>query len=254
MEEDAAFLVEKDRVVRMENELSGMSSKATKLLTLQQKFGEAVGEFGLECLKFAKIQEEEGTRLGKYSENGLECMTAANEMRKAGNTSIKVSRVSRAATAQTAQSLEPLHDYLKIMPSVRRSISDRNESLLTLQTMLAEADRLEARIAKLTPDFTKMKKVEDLKLELDATRATGEQAKVDYKIIQDRHREEFARLEKERVAQFHAMLLNYSRVQVANAERSLSLWRGLAEEFGASADEWRTPEPEKSGEADETTL
>ena len=109
------------------------------------------------------------------------------------------------------------------MPSVRRSISDRNESLLTLQTMLAEADRLEARIAKLTPDFTKMKKVEDLKLELDATRATGEQAKVDYKIIQDRHREEFARLEKERVAQSHAMLLNYSRVQVANAERSLSL-------------------------------
>lgn len=250
MEEDAAFLVEKDRVHRIEHELSGMSSKATKLLTLQQKYGEAVGEFGMECLKFAKLQEEEGTRLGKYSENGIDCMTAANEMRKAGNTSVRVSRLARSATAQTAQALNPLHDYLKLMPSVRRSIGDRNESLLTLQTMLAEADRLEARIAKLTPDFTKMKKVEDLKLELDATRATGERAREDYNTIQERHREEFSRLEKERVGQFHSMLLNYARVQVANAERSLSLWRGLAEEFGASADEWRTPEPERADNVD----
>ena len=242
MEEDAAFLVEKDRVSRVEGELSGMSSKATKLLTLQQKFGEAMGEFGLECLKFAKLQEEEGTRLGKYSENGLDCMTAASEMRKAGNTSIRASRMAHSATAQTAQALEPLHDYLKIMPSVRRSISDRNDSLLTLQTMLSEADRLEARIAKLTPDFTKMKRVEELKLELETTKLTGENARADYKTIQERHRVEFARLEKERVAQFHAMLLNYARVQVSNAERSLSLWRGLAEEFGASPDELRTPE------------
>ena len=250
MEEDAAFLVEKDRVHRIEHELSGMSSKATKLLTLQQKYGEAVGEFGMECLKFAKLQEEEGTRLGKYSENGIDCMTAANEMRKAGNTSVRVSRLARSATSQTAQALNPLHDYLKLMPSVRRSIGERNESLLTLQTMLAETDSLEARIAKLTPDFTKMKKVEDLKLELDATRATGERAREDYNTIQERHREEFSRLEKERVGQFHSMLLNYARVQVANAERSLSLWRGLAEEFGASADEWRTPKPERADVVD----
>ena len=90
-----------------------------------------------------------------------------------------------------------------------------------------------------------MKKVQDLKLELDATRATGNQAKSDYDMIQERHREEFARLEKDRVTQFHAMLLNDARVQVANSERSLSLWRGLAEEFGASADEWRSTGPEK---------
>jgi len=245
MEEDAAFMVEKDRVARIEQELSGMSSKATKLLTLQQKYGEAVGEFGMECLKFAKLQEEEGVRMGKYSEHGVGCMTAANEMRKAGNISVKVSQVSRSATSQTAQALQPLHDYLKIMPAVRKSINERNDSLLTLQTMLAEAERLDARIAKLEPDLTKMKKVQDLKLELDATRATGNQAKSDYDMIQERHREEFARLEKDRVTQFHAMLLNYARVQVANSERSLSLWRGLAEEFGASADEWRSTGPEK---------
>jgi sorting nexin-1/2 len=246
MEEDAAFLVEKDRITRIEQELSGMSSKATKLLTLQQKYGEAVGEFGMECLKFAKLQEEEGVRLGKYSANGVSCMSAANEMRKAGNASIKVSRVARSATSQTAQALEPLHDYLKIMPSVRKSISDRNESLLTLQTMLADADRLDARIAKLEPDLTKMAKVQSLKFELDTTRATGEQAKSDYETIQERHREEFARLERERVKSFHTMMLNYARVQVANAERSLSLWRGLAEEFGASASEWTSPQPEKT--------
>jgi sorting nexin-1/2 len=250
MEEDAAFLVEKDKVLRYEQELSAMSQKATKMLTLQQKFGESIGEFGMECLKFARLQEEEGTRLGKYSENGMSCMTGANEMRKAGNTSIKASRLARTATSQTAQSLEPLHDYLKLLPAVRKSVADRNEALLTLQTMLAESDRLDARIAKLTPDLTKMRKVEELKFELERTQALGEQARTDYKEIQERHRGEFSRLEKERVAQFHEMMLSHARVQVANAERSLSLWRGLAEEFGASPAEWTSPKAEPVDEGE----
>lgn len=250
MEEDAAFLIEKDKVLRYEQELSAMSQKATKMLTLQQKFGEAVGEFGMECLKFARLQEEEGMRLGKYSENGMSCMNGANEMRKAGNTSVKASRLARTATSQTAQALEPLHDYLKLLPAVRKSVADRNEALLTLQTMLAEGDRLDARIAKLTPDLTKMRKVEELKFELERTRALGDQARTDYNEIQERHRDEFSRLEKERVVQFHEMMLSHARVQVANAERSLSLWRGLAEEFGASPAEWISPkaEPVDDGE------
>ena len=250
MEEDASFLVEKDKVLKYEQELSTMSQKATKMLTLQQKFGEAIGEFGMECLKFARLQEEEGARLGKYSENGMACMTGANEMRKAGNTSVKVGRLARTATAQTAQSLEPLHDYLKLMPSVRKSVADRNESLLTLQTVLADGDRLDLRIAKLTPDLTKMRKVEELKFELERTRALCEAARNDYNEIQERHREEFSRLEKERVAQFHEMMLSHARVQVANAERSLSLWRGLAEEFGARASEWTSPKAEPVDEGE----
>ena len=34
------------------------------------------------------------------------------------------------------------------------------------------------------------------------------------------------------------MLLGLARVQVAQAERTLSVWRSLAEELGASPQEW----------------
>jgi hypothetical protein len=51
-----------------------------------------------------------------------------------------MSRLTRAATTQLAQQLDPLHNYLGMMPAVRKAIGDRAEALLTLQTQLADAD------------------------------------------------------------------------------------------------------------------
>ena len=53
-------------------------------------------------------------------------------------------------------------------------------------------------------------------------------------------REEFARLERTRAGAFEDMWLGFARTQAAHAERALSVWRALAEDLGASPDEWLT--------------
>ena len=73
-----------------------------------------------------------------------------------GNATVRISRLTRSATTQLAQQLDPLHDYLGMMPAVRKAVSDRAETLLTLQTLLADADAKHARITKLETDISKV--------------------------------------------------------------------------------------------------
>ena len=87
---------------------------------------------------------------------------------------MRISRLTRAATTQLAQQLDPLHDYLAMMPAVRKAIGDRAETLLTLQTLLAGADAKHARIAKLETDISKLRKVDELKRELAEAAAAAE--------------------------------------------------------------------------------
>ena len=83
-----------------------------------------------------------------------------------GNAAVRVSRLARAATRQLAKSLEPLHEYLGMMPAVRKAVQDRGETLGALNASLAEVESKRARIAKLELDITKMLRVDALKREL----------------------------------------------------------------------------------------
>ena len=156
-----------------------------------------------------------------------------------GNATVRISRLTRAATTQLAQQLDPLHNYLSMMPAVRKAIGDRAETLLTLQTLLADADAKHARIAKLETDISKMRKVDELKRELAEAAAAAEGARAEYHHIQGRHQEEFRRLEETRAKEFKNMWLGFARTQAAHAERALGVWRAAAEELGASPNEWR---------------
>lgn len=238
-EEDTQFITEKDRVLRLEQELAIASQKAERVLLQEEKYGDALGELGLECMKLSKLEEEEAGRVGVYSEAGAGCQTMASQARKMGNATVRISRLTRAVSTQLAQQLDPLHDYLGMMPAVRKAVSDRAETLLTLQTLLAEADGKHARITKLETDITKMKKVDDLKRELAENSAAAEAVRTEYQHIQERQREEFRRLEETRAREFKKMWLGFARTQVAHAERALSVWRAVAEELGASPDEWQ---------------
>ena len=106
--------------------------------------------------------------------------------------------------------------------------------MLSLQTLLSDQERLTNRISKLAPDITKHVKIEQLKRELEVTNRLAENAKREYDCIRARQANEFARTEKERVEEFEQMLLGLARVQVAQAERTLSVWRSLAEEHQTS--------------------
>ena len=175
VEEDTAFITEKDRVLHMEQELAIASQKAERVLAAEQKHSDALGELGLECLKLSKMEEEEAGRMGSYTAAGAACQDMASQARKMGNATVRISRLSRSANNASAKSLDPLHDYLGMMPAVRKAVADRAETLLTLQTHLADVDSKKARIAKLEMDFSKMHKAEMLRRELAADEAAADE-------------------------------------------------------------------------------
>ena len=238
VEEDTAFITEKDRVLRMEQELAIASQKAERVLAAEQKHSDALGELGLECLKLSKMEEEEAGRMGSYTAAGAACQDMASQARKMGNATVRISRLSRSANNASAKSLDPLHDYLGMMPAVRKAVADRAETLLTLQTHLADVDSKKARLAKLEMDFSKMHKAEMLRRELAADEAAAEAARTEYSHIQGRHQEEFRRLEESRSREFKAMWLAFARTQVRHTEKVLQVWRAVAEDMGADPSEW----------------
>lgn len=238
VEEDTAFITEKDRVLRMEQELAIASQKAERVLAAEQKHSDALGELGLECLKLSKMEEEEAGRMGSYTAAGAACHDMASQARKMGNATVRISRLSRSANNASAKSLDPLHDYLGMMPAVRKAVADRAETLLTLQTHLSDVDSKKSKLAKLEMDFSKMHKAEMLRRELQADEAAAEAARQEYGHIQGRHQEEFKRLEESRSREFKAMWLAFARTQVRHAEKVLSVWRSVAEDMGADPSEW----------------
>ena len=79
----------------MRSELENRENIATR-----RKFADSLGAFGLECMKFARVEEEASGISGRYSEPGTRLATAAQFFRKVGNASVRASRIARAATVQ----------------------------------------------------------------------------------------------------------------------------------------------------------
>ena len=252
VEDDAAFLEERDRVFRLEQELAIASLKAGRALECEEKFSDAMGELGLECVKLAKLEDGEAVKRGggAYGETALLGRDTALRARKMGNAAVRVSRLTRAAVGQLSRTLQPLHEYLTMMPAVRRAVADRSDALLEWQRSAAELEAKKARLARLETDITKMLKVDLLKREVTEARAAVERARGEYETVKARHGEEFPGLEKNRCASFKRMWLAFARTQAANAERAMQVWRAVAEDLGASPEEWRGTERADAGEGE----
>ena len=244
VEDDAAFLEERDRVFRLEQELAIASLKAGRALEFEEKFSDAMGELGLECVKLAKLEDGEAVKRGggAYGETALLGRETALRARKMGNAAVRVSRLTRAAVGQLSKSLQPLHEYLSMMPAVRRAVADRSDALAEWQRSAAELESKKARLARLETDITKMLKVDLLKREVTEAHGAVERARGEYETVKARHGDEFSRLEKSRCASFKRMWLAFARTQAAHAERAMQVWRAVAEDLGASPEEWRGTE------------
>ena len=243
-EDDAVFIEERDRVFRLEQELAIASLKATRALECEEKFSDALGELGLECVKLAKREDGDAVRRGggAYGEDVLRGRDIALRARKMGNAAVRVSRLTRGAIGQLSRSLQPLHEYLSMMPAVRAAVADRSDALVEWRRAAAELEAKKARLARLETDITKMLKVDLLKREVVEARGAVERARGEYETVKARHGDEFARLEKNRCASFKRMWLAFARTQAAHAERAMQVWRAVAEDLGASPEEWRGAE------------
>ena len=240
-EDDRAYMEERDRVFRLEQELAIASLKAGRCLETNEKFSDALGELGLECVKLAKLEDTDSVQRGEgsYSAVSVDGRDTASRARKMGNAAVRVSRLTRAAVGQLSKSLHPLHEYLGMMPAVRRAVADRSDALFTLQQRTSDLESKKQRLARLETDITKMLKVDLLKRETHEARVAVDLAKAEYEKVKKRHAEEFVRLERSRSGSFKKMWLNFAKTQVAHAERALQVWRAVAEDLGASPEEWK---------------
>lgn len=251
-EDDAAFLEERDRVFRLEQELAIASLKAGRALECEEKFSDAMGELGLECVKLAKLEDGEAVRRGggAYGEEAQIGRDTALRARKMGNAAVRVSRLTRAAVGALSKSLQPMHEYLSLMPAVRRAVADRGDALLEWRRSAAETEVKKTRLARLETDITKMLQVDLLKREVAEATVAAERARGEYETVKARHVDEFSRLEKSRCASFKRMWLSFARTQAAHAERAVQVWRAVAEDLGASPEEWRGTERADAGEGE----
>ena len=104
------ILVDKEKSTKLETELCGLSVKTEKILQREEKFADSLGAFGLECMKFARVEEEASGISGRYSEPGTTIRDCAQFFRKV-NASVRASRIARAATVQLAKAMDPLHAF-----------------------------------------------------------------------------------------------------------------------------------------------
>ena len=66
---------------------------------------------------------------GAYGEEAQIGRDTALRARKMGNAAVRVSRLTRAAVGALSKSLQPMHEYLSLMPAVRRAVADRGDAL-----------------------------------------------------------------------------------------------------------------------------
>ena len=90
----------------------------------------------------------------------------------------------------------PMHEYLSLMPAVRRAVADRGDALLEWRRSAAETEVKKTRLARLETDITKMLQVDLLKREVAEATVAAERARGEYETVKARHVDEFSRLEK----------------------------------------------------------
>ncbi|CAK9164141.1 unnamed protein product [Ilex paraguariensis] len=236
-EDDKEFLLKKERLHNLEQQLSNASQQAESLVKAQQDMGETMGEFGLAFIKLTKFENEQAV-LNTQRQR-------AADMKNVATAAVKASRFFRELNAQTVKHLDALHEYLGLMLAVHSAFSDRSSALLTVQTLVSELSSLSLKVEKLETassktfggDKSRTRKLEELK---EAIRVSGDAKNCairEYERIKENNRSEIERLDKERQTDFVNMLKGFVINQVAYTEKIGNEWAKVAEETSGYAKE-----------------
>eukprot|EP00898_Chlorokybus_atmophyticus_P002514 jgi/Chlat1/3263/Chrsp22S03439 len=231
VEEEPEFVERKARVQDLEKAVIEASQRAELLCTSQQALVEVIGEVGLALIKLAKFQEDEPSAVASQK-------TLASDCRRVGTAAVRVSRLMRTGTSKTVDQLQALHEYLAAMPAVRTAMQDRQEALVTVQTLAADAHAKTAKVQRLEQQATKVfggdkhqRKIEDAKRDVAATEASRDAALQEFRRIQERNKAEFERFDTERQTDFCDMLIGFVKTQVAYTDRCSEIWQAYADEL-----------------------
>ena len=172
-EDDAVFIAEKDRVLRLEQELAIASQKAERVLLQEEKHGDAC-EFGWSA---SSCRGRGGESCGHYTEAGKHARTKWRRSRGRWAPAAAHQPADPRGYQQLARALDPLHDYLGMMrPRCERRWRIAPSVAHPADVAGRGGTERSAAIAKLETDITKMLRVDQLKRELAETQATSEAA------------------------------------------------------------------------------
>lgn len=245
VEEDKDFLEKKDKLTDLERQLSYASQQAEIWLKGQQEVGEVMGDLGLAFFKLAKF-ETENTMVP------CQRMFAA-DVKRAATAAVKASRFYRESNAFSVKNLDELHEYLGLMQAVHSAFSDRNNSLITVQTLTQDVASLNKQIEKAVAASNKIfggsksqnRKIEELKEQLKNTEEASQLANKQYDQIKDRNKSEVERFNEERNRDFMNMLRGLIQTQVGYSRKMANVWTKVAEEAAGSSN--RSSEASSSG-------
>ncbi|KAM0953792.1 putative sorting nexin Vps5-like, AH/BAR domain superfamily, PX domain superfamily [Dioscorea sansibarensis] len=230
VEEDKEFLERKEKMQDLEQQLSTASQQAESLVKAQQDIGETLGELGLALIKLTKFENEEAM----YNTQRIR----AADIKLVATAAVKASRLYRELNAQSVKRLDSLHEYLGLMLAVHSAFSDRSSALLTVQTLMSDLSSLHIKAEKheaassriFGGDRSRNRKAEELKEMIRATEDAKNCASREYERIKENNRSELERLDKERHADFLAMLKGFVVNQVEYAEKTSNVWSKVADE------------------------
>lgn len=236
---------EKENLKEMEVRLAAASAEAENMIKRMEKVADAFGDFGLSAIKTSKFEEDEGCRNGKYSESGEAIRATSVELKGTGTQAVRMSRLVRSATENTAAQLSHIHDYLGLMPATIGAMRDRDQAILTYQTLVNELKSKKSQIEKLEEagktkfggDRNKTRKVHELNQDCEALEQAKEASYKEFQRIQERNVEELERFAKEKEVDFSQMLIGYAKVQAALAERTAMVWKDLGDDLKAGQEE-----------------
>ncbi|KAG0584397.1 hypothetical protein M758_3G207200 [Ceratodon purpureus] len=245
IEEDKEFLENKEKLTDLERQLSYASQQAETWVKGQQEVGEVMGNLGLTFIKLAKFETESTI---------VPCQRVfAADAKRTATAAVKASRFYRESNALSVKHLDELHEYLGLMQALHSAFLDRNNALITVQTLTTDVATLNKQIEKSVAASSKVfggsksqnRKTEELKESLKNTDEAYQLSHKQYDQIKDRNKAELKRFDEERNRDFMNMLQGLIQTQVGYSKKMANVWTKVAEEAAGSSN--RTSEASSSG-------
>ncbi|KAG0595658.1 hypothetical protein M758_UG185700 [Ceratodon purpureus] len=245
IEEDKEFLENKEKLTDLERQLSYASQQAETWVKGQQEVGEVMGNLGLTFIKLAKFETESTI---------VSCRRVfAADAKRTATAAVKASRFYRESNALSVKHLDELHEYLGLMQALHSTFLDRNNALITVQTLTTDVATLNKQIEKSVAASSKVfggsksqnRKTEELKESLKNTDEAYQLSHKQYDQIKDRNKAELKRFDEERNRDFMNMLRGLNQTQVGYSKKMANVWTKVAEEAVGSSN--RTSEARQTG-------
>lgn len=232
---DDELRLREERVMAEEHQLrlAAASKSAERLLQAFEELERCTGDVGLSLKRLAKYEDEDGTKCGGYTDIGSCARNIASEVNKVSNATMRVTRLGINAVGDVVDALQPLHDELGLIPAVIDALREREDALLTVQSLEDDLGGRKREMSQLEEatvqnmsngDNGRSSRVGKLRDEVEGLEAAVAAARAEYERVKERNLSELRRWRLERGQNLKKVAQGLARIQTLLAERQGQMW------------------------------